>query len=165
MCEREKTERLRGCKGLHIEKRIEFIEEGKEWTERGKESRGASHYYNWPPLILNRTGLLASVCVCVCVCVRPCCRGLSACLLVVCIELELHRPSQVADCTRINLIFDRRAEDGGWGKVGYVFPIWSHLWYTVIPHFQPSILVYSVTLYLISWACTIWGHMRYWRYV
>lgn len=42
----EKTERLRGWKGLHIEKRIEFIEEGKESTERGKESRGARHYYH-----------------------------------------------------------------------------------------------------------------------
>jgi len=35
----------RGKKGLHIEKRIEFREKGKERTKAGKESRAASHYY------------------------------------------------------------------------------------------------------------------------
>lgn len=50
--EREKENRGKegemetGEKGLHIEKRIEFREEGKERTEGGKESRAASHYYH-----------------------------------------------------------------------------------------------------------------------
>lgn len=37
---------MKGGKGLHIEKRIEFRGEGKERTERGKESRAGSYYYH-----------------------------------------------------------------------------------------------------------------------
>lgn len=42
----KESEMRRRGKGLHIEKRIEFREEGEKRTERGKESRAASYYYH-----------------------------------------------------------------------------------------------------------------------